>query len=92
MKKLLLALTLFTSSFSFAQDLSLNLVTPVTGATLTNGQAFNFTVAVGNVGNSDIVAGDSIIIGLYMDNVIMTNEAGQNLLLLYKPSINISNG
>lgn len=92
MKKLLLALALFTSSVSFAQDLSLNLVTPGTGATLTNGQAFNFTVAVGNVGTSDIVAGDSIIIGLYMDNVVMTNEAGQSLIFLYKPSINISNG
>lgn len=92
MKKLLLLVCIFSSSIAFAQDLNINLVSPSTGTTLTNGQAFNFTVSVGNAGTSDIVAGDSIIIGLYMDNVIMTNEAGQNLLFLYKPSINISNG
>lgn len=92
MKKLLLAVLTFVSAQAFAQDLSIGIVQPTAGTTITGGQAFNITIQVGNVSGSDINIGDSVIIGLYLDNTIMTNSAGQNLVLLYRPSIAITAG
>lgn len=78
MKKLLLS-TLFASLsiFAFAQaNVSITLDSPVAGANLASGTAFNFDVTITNTGSEPIDAMDTIIIIPTVNGSGIANQSG----------------
>lgn len=90
MKRFLLFIFSVMSISAFAQkDISITVMSPVNGTTITSGQAFNFSVRIKNEGSADITSADSISIFMTINSDPVMNN-GQILGLLYVPSTTIA--
>ncbi len=80
MKKLLLALALFTSISLFAQtkDIKITLVKPAVGFNIVSGTVFDVEYIITNNGTVPTIVSDSMIVLYIFNNVMQTAIGGQS--------------
>ncbi|MCU0423404.1 MAG: T9SS type A sorting domain-containing protein [Bacteroidia bacterium] len=88
MKKLLLSISLLTAFTAFSQDISITLNTPANGATILQGQSFNVSYTVKNVGTRALTSADSILVGFTLGNSIL-QSGGSPIIQLINTNIPI---